>query len=135
MPNFTRTINSMLLFLSRFILRNRLFLLIALALVTTFFAYKGSQIQLSYTYARTLPVDDPAYRDYVKFKELYGEDGNVMVIGFSDKNFYELKKFNAWYDLTREIKNIHGIQNVLSVANLYQLKRNDEQHKFDVVQV
>jgi len=84
---------------------------------------------------RTLPADDPAYKDYVKFKELYGEDGNVLVIGFADKNFYELKKFNGWYDLTEQIKSIKGIQNVLSVANLYKLNRNDDKQVFEVVPV
>ncbi len=125
----------MFLFVSRFILRNRIPLLIAMTILTIFFGYEGTKIQLSYTYARTLPADDPVFLDYVKFKELYGEDGNVLVIGFLDKNLFELKKFNGWYDLTREIKKIQGIQDVLSVTNLYQLKRNDEKHKFDLVPV
>jgi predicted RND superfamily exporter protein len=55
-----------------------------------------------------------------------------MVIGFQDKDLFALKKFNGWYDLTEEVKKIHGIQNVLSITNLYDLKRNDEKHKFDV---
>lgn len=121
--------------LSRSILRNRAIYLIALVLVTAFFAYKGSQIQLSYQYARTLPTDDPAYIDYEKFKSLYGEDGSVMVIGFRDPDFFQLEKFNDFRTLSDSIKAITGIQDVLSVANLYDIHRNDSLSRFDFTPV
>lgn len=125
----------MWLALSRIILRNRAAFLIALALLTTFFAYRASRFELSYTYARALPVTDPAYLDYEKFKQIYGEDGSVMVIGFSDADFYQLNKFNDWYDLTEKIKSMEGIQDVLSEANLYNILRNDSLSKFEFVPV
>ncbi len=119
--------------LSRLILRNRIAFLSGLVLLTAFFGWRASQIELSYTYARALPVDDQAYLDYEKLKSLYGEDGSVMVLGFKDADFYTLKKFNAWYDLSEKIKSIEGIQDVLSVATLYDMKRNDSLSKFDFV--
>lgn len=120
---------------SSFILRNRTVFIISLVLITAFFGYKATQIQLSYQYARTLPLDDPAYIDYEKFKQLYGEDGSVMVLGFRDESFFTLDKFNDWYDLSNQIDTIVGIQDVLSVANLYDIKRNDSIKKFDFTQV
>jgi len=117
--------------ISSLILRNRIFFLIGLGLVTVFFGWRASKTELSYFYLRTLPVNDPEYIEYEQFKKLYGEDGSVMVVGFTDKNFYELEKFNAWYDLGEKIKSIEGIQEVVSVATLYNMKRNDSLSRFD----
>jgi len=117
--------------LSNIILRNRIAFLISLGLITLFFGWRASQIELSYSYARALPAEDTANIDYEKFRQLYGEDGNVMVLGFSDKDLFTLKKFNAWYDLGQEIKSIVGIKDVLSACTLYNIKRNDSLSRFD----
>lgn len=121
--------------LSRIILRNRAAFLVGLGLITAFFAWRASKIEQSYSYARALPTEDQAYIDYEKLKELYGEDGSVLVIGFSDADFYTLKKFNGWYDLGEKIKELEGIQDVLSVATLYNMKRNDSLSRFDFLPI
>jgi predicted RND superfamily exporter protein len=51
------------------ILRNRLAFLLVLTLLTAFMAYRATKIQLSYEFARVLPVTDPAYTDYENFKK------------------------------------------------------------------
>jgi predicted RND superfamily exporter protein len=112
-------------YLGRAILRNRTTYLIVLLLITVFFGWMAAKNQLSYTYARALPKDDPAYRDYTLFKELYGEDGSVMVLGFSDKDIFTLKKYQDWYDLTEQVRKISGIQDVLSITRLYRLQLHD----------
>ncbi len=113
------------------VLRYRITFLAALTVIIIFFGYWGSKIELSYTYARALPQNDLDYIQYEKFKSIYGEDGSVMVIGLQDSNFFQLKKFNAWYDLGQKIKSIEGIKEVMSVANLYNIVRNDSLKKFD----
>lgn len=117
------------------ILRYRWAFIFALIAIVAFFGYKGTKIELSYTYARALPIDDPDYIQYEKFKSLYGEDGNVMVIGLKDSDFFQLQKFNEWYDLGKEIKAIEGIKEVMSVANLYNIVRNDSLKKFDFLPI
>lgn len=93
--------------------------------------YKTSQITLSYDFARVLPIDDPTYEDYVAFKKRFGEDGNVMVIGFQDKRLFDKTLFNDWSKLNKTVKGINGIKDVLSISSLYNLYRNDSAHKFD----
>ncbi len=117
------------------ILRYRGYFILGLILIVGLFGYWGSKIELSYTYARALPITDPDYLEYEKFKSLYGEDGNVMVIGLQDSNFFQLDKFNGWFDLGNKIKSIEGIKEVMSIANLYNIKRNDSLKKFDFVPV
>lgn len=122
--------------LSHFILRQRVPLLIIIVLLTGFMGYWASQhLELSYKYARVLPEDDEMAIAYEKFKQKYGEDGNVMLICFQDSNMFQLPKYQKWYDLTRDVQKIEGVKDVMSTAALYNLVRNDSLQKFDIVQV
>jgi len=118
---------------SSIILRNRTFLTLLILAMTGFMAYEASKIELSYEFAKILPKDDPVLVEYQEFKNKFGEDGNVMVIGFADKNFFSTNKFNDWYHLSKTIKIIPGIKEVLSVPTCYNLIRNDSLRKFDFV--
>lgn len=113
------------------ILRNKLLFIFAIALVTAFMIYETCKIKLSYDFARVLPVDDPAYVDYMNFKKKFGEDGNVMVIGFSSSDLFKPELFNDWNKLNKEIKSISGIKDVLSITSLYNVYRNDSLNKFE----
>lgn len=122
--------------LSHLFLRRRLIILVVMLLVSGFMGWKAkSKLELSYKYARVLPQDDPKYLAYEKFKERYGEDGNVMVIGFKDTNMFRLDVYQDWYDLTDSIRKISGVQDVMSTARLYSLAENDSVEKIDVKQV
>ena len=54
------------------------------------------------------------------------------MLGVKDINFYQLKKFNDWYQLGQEIKAIDGIEAVVSVAGIYTIQNNETEKKFDV---
>lgn len=118
--------------IARLILRNRLALIIILTAITAFMTYKASQVQLSYEFAKALPVTDKDYLHYLNFKDKFGEDGSVLVIGVMDQDFYKLEKFNDWYDLTYDIKRIKGIEEVVSLARIYNLEKNDSLRKFEL---
>ncbi|WP_310586296.1 MMPL family transporter [Emticicia sp. C21] len=94
-------------------------------------AYKASQIQMSYELARILPQTDDNFKLYEDFKKRFGEDGNVMVIAIESDKIYQLPVFNQWYDLTKSVKSIEGIKNVVSNANLFEIVRNDSLMRFD----
>lgn len=122
-------------FLANKILRNKITFVSVLMLITVFMGYQATKIELTYTYPQILPATDSAYVDYENFRKLFGEDGSVMVIGIQDKNLFELKKFNDWYELSTKIKNIEGIKELMSVAKLYNIHRNDSLSKFDFKQI
>ena len=113
------------------ILRNRLRFLIAMGLITLFMGYNASFVSITYEFAKLLPDDDSTYVSHVDFKKRFGEDGTVMVIGMQDSTFFTLPKYNAWYDLTQEIKAMDGIKEVLSVTRMFNLVRNDSLQKFE----
>jgi predicted RND superfamily exporter protein len=122
--------------LSHFILRQRVPLLIIILLLTGFMGwYASKHLELSYKYARVLPEDDEMAIAYEEFKAKYGEDGNVMLLTFQDSNMFQLDKYQGWYDLTDQIRKIKGVQDVMSTAKLYNIVRDDDSLKFDIVQV
>lgn len=117
--------------ISKIILKNRRSWLVFLTLITGLMAYKASQIQMSYELARILPQTDDNFKLYENFKKRFGEDGNVMVIAIESDKIYQLPVFNQWYDLTKSVKGIEGIKNVVSNANLFEIVRNDSLMRFD----
>src|ERR1022692_4657602 len=112
-------------YLSRFILRNRILLLIVLGSLTGFMAYYAFQVKIVYEFARLLPESDSASINYANFTKQFGADGNVLVLSVQDEKMNELEHFNDWYQLSEDIKNIKGIEGVLSIARLKNLYRND----------
>jgi len=113
------------------LLRNKLFFTLTVLLSTAFMGYEALKMELSYEFAKILPDDDPTFIDYRNFKEKFGEDGNVMVLGFEDKQFFTLHKFNDWFHLSKAIKIIPGIKDVLSLPTAFTLTKNDSLAKFE----
>ena len=118
-------------YLVRIILRNRLANLIIIGLITAFMGYQATKIQLSYEMVKMLPITDSASIDYENFKQTFGEDGSVFFVGVQDEKLFQLDEFKDWYDLTYDLKKIEGVEEVVSLAKLYQLTRNDSLKKFD----
>ncbi len=118
---------------SRVILRNRVLLLSVLAVITLFFGYHARKVEMSYEYSSLLPKKDPAYKDYQKFVDVFGEEGNLIIVGIQDSAFFTLEHFNRWERLSNDLSKIEGVENLLSVTNTYNLVANREEKKFKVV--
>ncbi|MFV0593704.1 MAG: efflux RND transporter permease subunit [Draconibacterium sp.] len=118
---------------SRVILRNRILLLSILAVITVFFGFHARKVEMSYEYASLLPKKDSAYIDYQKFVKVFGEEGNLIIVGIQDSSFFRLDHFNRWERLSTELSKVEGVENLLSVTNTYNLVANREEKKFEVV--
>nr|WP_321484618.1 MMPL family transporter [uncultured Draconibacterium sp.] len=119
--------------LSRLILRNRILFLSVLAVITIFLGYHARKVEMSYEYASLLPKKDQAYKDYQNFVKIFGQEGNLIIVGVQDTNFFRLDHFNAWKSLCNDLKKVDGVENLLSVSNTYNLEKNKEEKKFEVV--
>ena len=75
--------------ISRFILRYKLFLLLSLLFATIFMANIAKQVQYSYEFLPLLPEDDPIYVEYQEFLGHFGQEGNVMVVGFHELKLHD----------------------------------------------
>ena len=125
----------MFIHISRFILKNRTLLIVILALSTAFMAHKGKDARLSYENSSLLPDKDITKIQYQEFKNLFGEDGNVIVVGAINPDIFTLDQFNAWADLGKSVRKIDGIEEVLSITRSINLIKNDSTHQFDVLPV
>jgi uncharacterized protein len=113
------------------ILNHRLKFLSLIGLITVFMGYQITGLELSYELPKILPQNDESFKVYEDFKKQFGEDGNVMVIAIESDKIYELGVFGDWYDLTQKIREIEGIKNVLSVASLAEIQKNEIEKKFE----
>ena len=120
---------------SRIILRNRILLLSILAIITIFLGYHARKVEMSYEYASLLPKKDQAYKDYQKFVEVFGEEGNLIIVGIQDPDFFQLDHFKRWQGLANDLSKVEGVENLLSVNNTYNLVKNTDEKKFEVVPV
>ncbi|WMJ72157.1 MMPL family transporter [Cytophagaceae bacterium ABcell3] len=118
--------------ISSIIIKNRLWLVLFTFLLTGFMAYKAKDIELTYDFVKVLPSDDKDLLYFNEFKEKYGEDGNLMVVGISDSALFQLDNFNRFYDLNERLSNLHGMQEVVSLAKLPMIVRDSEARKFKV---
>lgn len=118
--------------LSSFILRYRVLLLILIVLFTAFMAFTGRKIEMSYVFAEMLPEKDSASIEYEKFIQTFGEEGNVIIIAVEDKDFFKIDHFRRWTKLCDDLKEIDGVENMLSVPNSYKLVKSSEHKKFDL---
>ena len=119
----------------KFILQQRIILLVILFAATFFMGWKASKIQLSYDFTRALPTDNPKYRDYQLFLKKFGADGNTLVVGISSEQFYTPTFFNAVGILHQQIKKIPGVTEVLSIPEVINLKNDTARHQLIPVKI
>jgi len=97
--------------------------------------WKATSVKMSYDMARMLPTSDTAFKEYEQFKKLFGEDGNVMVIGVINPNMFRIDELNAWYDLGSSIRSIDGIQEVASITRAVSVQKNDSLRSYEFLPV
>lgn len=115
--------------LGKWILKNRLILLISLTLVTLLMGWYASKVQLSYDFAKAIPVDNPKYQEYLSFKQKFGEDGNLMTVGFTKDDIFQKDFFTSLQQLQADVKKIDGVEDVLGVSSAITLIKNDSTQK------
>lgn len=121
--------------LGKAVLKFRIPLIIALVLLTVFMGYHASKVQMSYDFSRAIPTDHPKYKAYLEFKKTFGEDGNLLTIGFTSANFFEVNQFNALTGFQERLKKINGVEDIISVNGAVTLKKNDSTNKLDAIRI
>jgi predicted RND superfamily exporter protein len=119
--------------LTKSLLRNRIAYITVVLMLTVFFGWQATKVELSYNFAKILPPDDSSFIAYQEFKKNFGEDGNVMAVGIQPKDVFEPALFNDWIQITKEIKKVQGIKEVLSLGSAYDMQFDDSLEKFNVV--
>lgn len=122
-------------FAARFILRNKVVLLVVLGLITAFMGYQAQYVEMTYKFGGILPKTDSTQIKYENFTELFAEDGNVLILGVKGRELYDLETFTAWYELGNDLKNVDGVDSIFSEAHAYRVIKNVEEKRFDVEKI
>jgi len=118
--------------IARFILRNRIAILAVLLIITVFMGIMSRRIEMSYQYAPLLPEDDPINIEYQNFLSIYGNEGNMVIVGIQNEDFFELDDFNNWQAFSDSLLEINGVTSVFSVGQSYNLKKNSQAKRFEI---
>ena len=118
---------------ARFILRNRIGILAGIVLATVFFASQWQHMRFTYTEANLLPDDHPYNLEYQEFLNIFGEEGNLIVLGVKDEKLFTPDNFKAWMKLSQELQEFDQIELSLSVGDLKKLQKQKKQAAFELV--
>ena len=112
------------------ILRNRYLVLLFIAIITSLLASQMKYMKFSYTEANLLPEDHEANIDYNKFLDIFGEEGNLVILGIKDSTVFTPQKFNAWNKLTEQFDDRDEIDFTISISDVQKLKADRKKRKF-----
>lgn len=120
---------------SESILKYRIFYLSIIIAFTAIMGFYAKDVQLSFAGSKILPLNDPEYIAYNKFKSKFGEDGKMMVLGISSPKIFQKDFYNSWSKLGDSIAHIDGIVNVMSVAHAFELQKDTLKKSFKLKRV
>ena len=115
---------------ARLILRNKIAILIVIALATFFLSQKWENMRFTYTEANLLPDDHEVNMIYNDFLNTFGEEGNLIVLGVNDTTVLTVEKFNAWNRLSDGFKIYPEVETVISIKDLQKLIKDSDNEKF-----
>lgn len=117
--------------LANIILRNRFLILGVHALLTVLFGYYTiTGLKIDNKYGNMLPEDTETQQTYLKFKEMFGEDGSALVIGIQNDSLFTEDKFKKWKELGDSILQMGGVNSVVSEAKIFTLRNDKNNEQF-----
>ena len=119
--------------IARIILKNRVTIIVAIAALTLFLGFQWRNLSMTYTEANLLPKKHVVNQQYQDFLDKFGEEGNLIVIGFKDDSFFTPKTFAAWSKLMTELKSTKEVDLVVSLNDLKKLEKDTLAQKFELV--
>ncbi|MFP4844230.1 efflux RND transporter permease subunit [Winogradskyella sp. PE311] len=117
---------------ARLILRNKIFILIAIISATVFFSMQWKHMRFTYTEANMLPDEHEVNITYNEFLKVFGEEGNLIVLGVKDSSLFSVENLNAWNTLAESFKSYNEVETVLSIKDLQKLVKNSKKEQFDL---
>ncbi len=117
--------------IAHIILRRRVTFIAVVALITAFMSYQALFVQMSYDFTSAVPLSDPDMMYFQRFKQQFGEDGSILVVGFKDDRVYQLDAFKAFQNLTNELKKLHGVNEVVALPQIQYLHKDTLKKKFE----
>ena len=117
---------------ARLILRNKIAILVAIIGATIFFSFQWENMRFTHTEANLLPDDHEVNVVYNDFLKIFGEEGNLIILGVKDTSVFTVEKLNAWNKLSEEFKKFENVETVISIKDLQKLVKDNVNEKFQL---
>ncbi|MCA0131012.1 efflux RND transporter permease subunit [Winogradskyella alexanderae] len=117
---------------ARLILRNKIFILLAIIISTILLSLQWKHMRFTYTEANLLPDDHEVNLVYNNFLNVFGEEGNLVVLGVKDSTLYSVEQFNAWNNFSDSFKAFDEVETVISIKDLQKLIKNKAKEEFEL---
>jgi predicted RND superfamily exporter protein len=121
--------------LGKAVLKYRILLIVLMTIITAYMGYQASKVELSYEFSRAIPTDNPKYQSYLDFKSKFGEDGNLLTIGFITNDLFKVDRFNALSAFQERLKKINGVEDIIGIPGAVTLRKNDSTEKLDAIRI
>lgn len=117
---------------ARLILRNKIAILISIIIITVLLSTQWKHMRFTYTEANLLPDDHEVNITYNRFLDIFGEEGNLIILGVKDASLFTVEKLNAWNTLSENFKTYDEVETILSIKSLQKLVKNTEKETFEL---
>ena len=117
---------------ARLILRNRIFFLVFIFISTLLLSTQWKNLKFSYSEANLMPKDHPFNLAYDNFVDVFGEEGNLLIIAVNDSSLFKKNNFNSWIELSQSFKNKKEVNNVIHVGNIPVISKDKIKKEFTV---
>ena len=117
---------------ARLILRNRIFFLVFIFISTLLLSTQWKNLKFSYSEANLMPKDHPFNLAYDNFVNVFGEEGNLLIIAVNDSLLFKKNNFNSWIKLSQSFKNKKEVNNVIHVGNIPVISKDKIKKEFTV---
>ncbi|MEL0272846.1 MAG: RND family transporter, partial [Flavobacteriaceae bacterium] len=91
-------------FVARIILRNRVWWIAGLVLLTAFFVSQWRHVKFSNEETSVLPTDHPEIIKYTQFTDVFGAEDNAILIAVEGRDLFTANSFNAWNRLSKQLE-------------------------------
>ena len=119
--------------LASIILRSRLAILLLIGSCTLLMTTQWGKMRFTYTEANVLPDEHPVNLKYNDFLEIFGEEGNLIILGVKDSLLFSVENLNAWNRLSKSFENNHCVETVLTLQDLKKLVKSKQKQQFDFI--
>lgn len=115
------------------ILRGRWVLLAAIAALTLCMAWVGfTRVEVSNEFLKVVPADDPDMQRYQQFRQLFGEDGGMVLAALHcPDGCFTAERIRALDSLTTRLENTDGVLRVVNLTRAFGLRANDSLGRFE----
>jgi predicted RND superfamily exporter protein len=79
-----------------------------------------------------MPKDHPFNLAYDNFVNVFGEEGNLLIIAVNDSSLFKKNNFNSWIKLSQSFKNKKEVNNVIHVGNIPVISKDKIKKEFTV---